>query len=233
MNAAEVVHEFLTAIRGGHVEELARLLDADPHLMEARDEVEGNTPLVVAADHGHAGVVSLLLERGADVNASDIIGYTALQYTAEQGHEEVVSILLSRGADFSGQSLSGFTALICASFHGHLGVVLQLFQHMAGRGLDERNRSGRTALWGACFNGHVKVARFLLLAGADHTIADNHGMTPRQAAELFGDSACVPLLEVSGTCSVRLQGHAFGKRMERRAFVYIRGSLITRTYAVV
>jgi hypothetical protein len=35
MNAAEAVHAFLTAIRGGHVEEVARLLDADPHLMEA------------------------------------------------------------------------------------------------------------------------------------------------------------------------------------------------------
>jgi ankyrin repeat protein len=216
MNAEAGVHAFFTAVHGGHVEEVASLLDADPQLLEAREDEEGDTPLVVAAEHGHAGVISLLLERGADVNASDIMGYTALQYTAEQGHEEVVSILLSRGADFSRQSLSGFTALMLASLHGHLGIVRQLLQHMAGRGLDERDGRGCTALRWACSSGHVEVARCLLLAGADHTIAGSDGLTPRQVAAANWRPACVPLLEVGDNCRGRLQGHAFEKRIERR-----------------
>jgi ankyrin repeat protein len=76
--------------------------------------------------------------------------------------------------------------------------VRQLLQHTGGRGLDEGDDEGCTALWGACIKGHVEVARCLLLAGADHTIADTDGETPRQVAERFGDSACVPMLEVSG-----------------------------------
>lgn len=37
MNAEKAVHAFFTAIRGGHVEEVVGLLDAEPHLMEARE----------------------------------------------------------------------------------------------------------------------------------------------------------------------------------------------------
>jgi ankyrin repeat protein len=186
--------------------------------MEARDDEEEGTPLVVAAEHGHAGVVRLLLERGADVNASDYYNYTALNNAARQGHEEVVSILLSCGANSSRRSVTGSTALIVASFTGHLDVVRQLLQHMAGRGLDERDDYGCTALRGACSSGHVEVARSLLLAGADHTIAGSDGETPRPVAAAYGLPACVPLFEVGDTCRGGLQGHAFGKRMERRWF---------------
>jgi ankyrin repeat protein len=215
MDAEEAVHAFFTVIRGGHVEEVARLLDADPQLLEARYEEEEEdeeeeddcTPLMVAAIHRHVGVLRLLLERGADVNASDDMDYTALHHAADEGHEEVVSILLSRGADSSRRSFTGLTALIIASRCGRLGIVRQLLQHTAGRGLDERDYHARTALWWACGRAHVEVARFLLLAGANHTIAGNDGLTPRQAA-------CLPLLEVSGTCSGRLRGHTFGRRIK-------------------
>jgi ankyrin repeat protein len=208
--------------------------------MEARDEEEeeenNRTPLMWAAEQRHVGVLRLLLERGADVNASDDIDFTALHNAAREGHEEVACILLSRGADSSRRSVDGLTALIIASEGGHLGLVRQLLQHMAARGLDERDGYGYTALWWACIKGHVEVARSLLLAGADHIIAGNNELTPREAAELYGDSACVPLLEVSGTCSGRWQGHAFGKQMEKRRFrpfVYIRGSLINSIDAVI
>jgi ankyrin repeat protein len=216
MDAEEGLHVFFTAIRGGHVEEVARLLDPDPHLLDARDRADARTPLVVAAVHGHVGVVSLLLERGADANASNYNKTTALQYAAIGGNEEVVSILLSRGADINRKGFYGFTALHLASWGGKLGVVRQLSQHTGAHGLDERNDEGCTALRAACFKGHVEVARYLLLAGADHTIAARDGVTPRQAAAGSGRPACLPLLEVSGTCRGRWQGHAFEKRMERR-----------------
>jgi hypothetical protein len=235
MDAEEGLHAFFTAIREGHMEEVTRLLDGDPHLMKASTEYFDRTPLVVAAIYGHADVVGLLIERGADVNAIDNNELTALQNAAREGHEEVVRVLLSRGADSNRKGFDGSTALIRASRGGHLGVVRQLLQHMVGRGLDEGNDNGFTALWWACFNGHVEIARILLLAGADATITDRDGRTPRRAAELFGKPACVPLLVVSGTCSGRW-GHAFGKQMEKRWFrtvVYIRESLLNRPDAVI
>jgi hypothetical protein len=195
------------AVEGGDVEEVARLLDAEPHLMEGGDHDDDPSPLILAAERGHVGVVRLLLERGADVNFRSDYGYTALYEAAERGHEEVVSILLGCGADPSSKDGTGSTPLMGACCEGHLSVARQLLQHMQGRGLDERDDEGSTALWWACCRGHVEILRALLLAGVHHTIAERYGRTPRQAAQARGHAECVALLEVSGACILIIRRH--------------------------
>jgi ankyrin repeat protein len=188
------------AVEIGDVDEVERLLDAEPHLLEARDEGRCDaTPLAVAADEGHVGVVRLLLGRGAEVKAVGRNGDTPLHDAAARGHEEVVNVLLSSGADSSIKSHDGFTALMRAAWRGHVGVVKQLLQHMQGRGLNERENEGGTAVLWACWHGYMEVLRLLLLTGADHTIGDTAGQTPRQVAEQMGYTECAALLEVSGT----------------------------------
>jgi ankyrin repeat protein len=183
----------------GDVNEVARLLDAEPHLLEARDVNRANaTLLVVAAQEGHVGVVRLLLGRGAEVNAAGKFGETALHHAVGGGHEEMVNVLLSSGADSGMKSYDGDTALMWASCSGSLGMTKQLLQHMQGRGLNERDNHGRTAVGWACQFGSLEVLRLLLLAGADHTIGNNYEETPRQEAEEQGHTECVALLEVSG-----------------------------------
>jgi ankyrin repeat protein len=195
----EELEQFFDAVEGGDVEAVARRLDAEPQLMEAQHPSKDATPLTWAACMGRLGVVRLLLERGAEVNASTASsGFTALHEAALNGHEEIVAVLLSSGADSSRKTWWRSTALVLVSIRGRLGVARQLLQHMRGRGLDERDIDGWTALWAACFRGHVGVARALLLAGADHTIAAKGGLTPRQAAEESGRTECMALLEVSG-----------------------------------
>jgi ankyrin repeat protein len=196
---AEALPVFQAVVRGDG-DEVARLLDAEPHLLEARDARRDDATLLgVAAQKGHVGVVRLLLGRGTEVNAAGRFGYTALHEAAVTGHEEVVNVLLSSGADSSIKTNNGCTALMWASCRGHVGVVKQLLQHMQGRGLNERDSLGRTAVWLTCWHGYVEVLRLLLLAGADHIIGNNRGRTPRQIAEQTGQTECVALLEVSGT----------------------------------
>jgi ankyrin repeat protein len=192
------IEAIFTAVRRGDVEEVARILNAKPHLMEARIlDSSDQMPLMMAAGRGHAGLVRLLLERGAKVNACNRYRETALLEAASGGHEEVVSILLGCGADPSRSDNANTTALINACFRDHLGVARQLIRHMQGPGLDQRNYDGSTALWWTCYNGNVEAARALLLAGADHTIVGMYGEAPRQAAELYEHPECVALLEVS------------------------------------
>jgi ankyrin repeat protein len=192
----EEIDLIFRTVEGGDVDEVARLLDAEPHLMEARDPRSVNrTPLIMAAERGHVGMVRLLLERGADVHAGSEYGTTALHEAAAGGHEEVVSILLSHGADHSRKDDYGDTPLMTASIANDRGVVRQLLQ-VRECGLDERNNRGCTALWWACARGHVETARTLLLAGANHTLAGS-GQTPRRAAEEYGHTECVALLKVS------------------------------------
>ena len=65
-------------------------------------ENDGVSPLVHAAFHGHADVVRLLLQKGADVDECDTrsLGhYTALAWAAYHGHDEAAKALLQSGAD--------------------------------------------------------------------------------------------------------------------------------------
>ena len=54
-----------------------------------------------ACRNGHTAVASLLLERGADVNAKGVFGGTGLHWAAINGHNEAVAFLLAHGADLT------------------------------------------------------------------------------------------------------------------------------------
>ena len=49
--------------------------------------------------YDHLEVIQLLLDRGANPNAFDMLGHTPLILSARKGHLEVVKLLLDRGAD--------------------------------------------------------------------------------------------------------------------------------------
>lgn len=122
----------------------------------------------------------------------------------QPGHEDDVGTLISSGADISRRDVNGWTALMHASIENHmaLAVVRLLLEHMEGRRLDDGNCHGRTAFWWACSNGHIEIARLLLLAGADHSVADYDGTTPREEAEAEGRHHCVELIQASTACAV-------------------------------
>jgi ankyrin repeat protein len=174
--------DIFRAVEEGNEEEVIRLLDADPALLEREDD-GGVRPLVLAAQHEQLGVARLLIERGVNVNATGDGGGTVLHHATADGTEEVVALLLDKGAHANTSDDEGITPLMCACANGHLGVAKMLVQHMKGRGLDERNEAGWTALHFAVYAGREDLVMFLLLDGADPTITDNEGRTPRALAE--------------------------------------------------
>jgi uncharacterized protein len=53
----------------------------------------------------------VLLDRGADVNATDQTGWTPLMEAAAKGRTEVVKTLLAYGADVNARTKKSWTAL--------------------------------------------------------------------------------------------------------------------------
>jgi hypothetical protein len=54
---------------------------------------------MLAAYHGHAGTVQLLLRHGADANSANDRGQTPLAGAAFKGYTDVARVLLDSGAD--------------------------------------------------------------------------------------------------------------------------------------
>jgi len=150
--------ELLEAAAGGDVRKVRRLLELGIFI-DTRDEYDERTPLHLSAYYGRVSVVRLLLEYGADVEATDSDGCTPLHLAAFKGHLSVVKLLLEYGADVDAIDNDGGTPLHLAAANGHKDIVELLLER--GADVNAKDNEGRTPLDVAREEGHVEVARVI------------------------------------------------------------------------
>lgn len=89
--------------------------------------------LLVASGHGNARTVNLLLEKGIDVNITDVYDYnnnnTALSTAVINAKYDVVELLLEKGADINKENNNGDTPLIHAIKFEDYDMVQLLLEH--------------------------------------------------------------------------------------------------------
>ena len=101
--------------------------------LRAATRVNGYTPLMMAARAGHAPVMRLLLERGANPKTASVAGTTPLMLAAAAGSADAARVLLDAGADVSAtESARGQTAVMFAAAYNRIAVI----QLLAERGAD-------------------------------------------------------------------------------------------------
>ena len=71
------------------------------------------TPLIVAAEEGHADVISFLAGHGADLEWTERAGYTALTRATMGDHPEVIKALVNAGAKCQSKQRIGPWAAVC------------------------------------------------------------------------------------------------------------------------
>lgn len=190
---ADAVRRMIDAARQGSLEELRGLVQQERRLLTAAGG-NGNTPLMWAANEGHLPVVQYLLDEGVDIDQENADGVSALYLACYAGHLPVVALLLDWGVDRTVITSHGHSALTAAA--RNLRVVELLLAHRCGD-IDHQIDNGMSALHLACLQGAVDVVRVLLEAGADPTLKEEDGQTPRDVAAEWGYHDIVQLLEVS------------------------------------
>ena len=76
-------------------------------------------------------VCSILVQMGADVNATDSYGWTPLLFAAKNGSAVVLRNLLEMNANIDHEDQSGNTALPISSARGHVEAVQLLLNRRA------------------------------------------------------------------------------------------------------
>jgi ankyrin repeat protein len=85
----------------------------------------------VAAENGFVELTTLLLGKGAAVDAEDKDLMTPLNHAAENGHLAVVRVLLEHGADMDAKRLLHGPPIVAAAENGHQDVVAVLLDRGA------------------------------------------------------------------------------------------------------
>ncbi|MFD5803340.1 ankyrin repeat domain-containing protein [Streptomyces sp. NPDC048171] len=93
----ELATKIFDLARQGRTEELVAYVDAGVPADLTNDR--GDSLVMLAAYHGHAGAVRALLGRGADADRVNDRGQTPLAGAAFKGETEVTKALLEAGAD--------------------------------------------------------------------------------------------------------------------------------------
>jgi len=200
--------DIFDAIRNGALEDVMYFIEQKKVDVNTKD-INGVSPLHMAAGHGRAEIAEVLISNGANINAkmdngftplfvainadvakvlisagADIhaktpIGSTPLFVAAQMGVAEIAEVLISNGANVSAKMDDGFTPLFVASNAGVAKVLIS-----AGADINEKTPVGFTPLH---FASNVDVAKFFISAGANiNAKTFSSGTTPLTEARNSG-----------------------------------------------
>ncbi len=181
-------------------------------------EMQGWTPLHVAAQDGESDRMKNLLLKGANVNVRATNGQTPLHVAADRGNCVAVRLLLDRKANPNLKDEQGLTPVQLAMqdeydpavetlLHGGADASDILVASFAGRAdlvtaflqgdktlVKAKTKEGNTALHLAARLGHVKVAEVLLAHAADVNARNSSDLTPLHWAATCAHADVVRML---------------------------------------
>jgi ankyrin repeat protein len=182
--------ELIEASKENNLLEVLRLLsvgaDVDANDITGRNHCRGWTPLHVACFYGHAQVVKVLREHGADIEANNCMLRTPLYYACLKGRLAVVNELLSPNDSSNGTTTS----------------ILDR-RKSRGASIQAKDFDGNTPLHIASWRGHLPVVKVLLSGGANILAANNHQYLPINKAVTYRHSEVAKCLLQHSYATIR------------------------------
>ncbi len=179
---------FFDAIKQGNCYEVERQLIFKPGLIQEREN--GLSPILVAAYHGQQEVAYLLAGKTVTLTIFEAVAIGKL------GH--VVRLLARDPQLVSAYLEDGFQPLGLACRFGQFEIAEYLVKAGAPINSVSRNELKVAPLHSAATAGNEKIAKVLLMNGADPNIRDWEGRTPLHAAAQNGDELTIRTLLYGG-----------------------------------
>jgi len=156
-------------------------------------DLDGTTPLQLAARHGHSECVQYMISNTCNVNAANESGLTPLHLAAQEGHSMICELLLQAGSVVDAEgSVKNRTALHLSAANGHREVCTALLLFRAA--VDSQDKDGESALHNAARFGDRELCEAILSFGANVGLADNDGWSALHEAARWGDGGLVDSL---------------------------------------
>lgn len=192
----------IEAAKTGDLAKVQELLDKGQKIDKRNEDKQ--TALMVAVEGGHPEVVSLLLERGADVTLVDRRKANLFHYAARSGQLALMDTLKARGLPFDHAS-GRLTPFLQAALSRQKDVLVKL----VGWGVDPHQKTpqGDTALHLVAAHNDVPSIEYLIGLGLDVNQSGREGTTPLQAAVLSGSLDAVKSLLNQGADPERADQH--------------------------
>jgi ankyrin repeat protein len=179
---------FWEAVKGGRVEEAARLVNQDPSLLKARD-ANGASPISLAIYHQKLDVAHAL----AEMTTLDLYEASALGRV-----ERIREILAQQPASVSSHAPDGFTPVALAAFFGHADAARVLIAAGADVNAAATNPFKVQALHAAVAGRNLDIVRAVLAAGGDANAPQQAGFRPIHEAGANANRELAELLIAHG-----------------------------------
>lgn len=165
--------------------------------VNAKCGTEEKTALIQAAIVSDKDIVTLLLNKGSEVNAKTNKGISALHQAITNGNKDIVSSLLNKGADINIKTSEGMTLLHEAAALGNKEFIALLISK--GAVVDQLSGGGESPLVTAIGYDKVEAVEALLAGGAnvDLKILKDH-LTALMIASSKGNKAIIEALIKKG-----------------------------------
>lgn len=158
-------------------------------------DIDGESPLHIAAIIGYDERVQLLLEKGASIKGVNNNGETALHIVVQTDHVSTLKKLLATpGIMINSKDKSGNTCLHLAAYLGNQEMLDKLFQSNITS--ESVNIQGETPLFSAVYGVNLSSVEFLLSKGAKVNHQNFNGTTALITAVILADLKVPMILPV-------------------------------------
>ena len=138
----------------------------DVHELLHLEDMDSNTPLLLAVKRKSPEITEVLIDKGVDLNHHNSNNVHALHMACSAGSVDVVRLLIERGANVECRNGVNQTPLMVAAEFNHSDIINCLLEE-GGADIEARDDDGMTSLLKASSKGHVEAAQMLGRHNAD------------------------------------------------------------------